>query len=82
MTPAAEWAEEAVLNEAIVEQRLLALEQAVADLQKQVTLRPQSADWLAKVVGSISDEAAFLEALEYGRVFRNADRPEENGESP
>jgi hypothetical protein len=27
------------------------------------------------LIGSISDEAAFLEALEYGRAFRQADKP-------
>jgi hypothetical protein len=30
---------------------------------------------LEKLIGSISDEAAFLEALEYGRTFRQADKP-------
>ena len=28
-----------------------------------------------KISGSISDETAFLEALEFGRAFRYADRP-------
>ncbi|HBE47848.1 MAG TPA: transferase hexapeptide repeat containing protein, partial [Cyanobacteria bacterium UBA11369] len=32
-------------------------------------------NWLDKLIGSISDESAFLEALEYGRAFRQADKP-------
>jgi hypothetical protein len=27
-----------------------------------------------KLIGSISDEAAFIEALDYGRSFRQADK--------
>jgi hypothetical protein len=72
-----------MLNEAIVEQRLAALEQAVADLRHRLTSTHASADWVARVAGSISDEEAFLEALELGRLFRAADRPpEEGGEQP
>jgi hypothetical protein len=62
-----------MLNETIVEQRLITLEQAVSDLQKQVARPP--GNWLTQLIGSISDEAAFLEALEYGRAFRQADQP-------
>jgi hypothetical protein len=32
-------------------------------------------NWLDKLIGSISDESAFLQALEYGRSFRQADKP-------
>jgi hypothetical protein len=36
---------------------------------------------LAQVTGSFKDEPAFAEVLEYGRAFRQADRPpEEAGE--
>ncbi len=63
-----------MLNETILEQRLVILEQAVSDLQRKVESKP-SENWLKKLIGSISDEAAFLEALEYGRAFRQADKP-------
>ncbi|MCC5638418.1 transferase hexapeptide repeat containing protein [Nostoc sp. CHAB 5844] len=53
---------------------MLTLEQAVSDLQRQVKNKP-SDNWLEKLIGSISDESAFLEALEYGRAFRQADKP-------
>lgn len=70
-------------DEAILEQRLAALERAVADLQRRLAGVPVASKWLEKVTGSISDEAAFREALEFGRAFRSADRPPDDpGESP
>jgi hypothetical protein len=63
-----------MLEETIILKRcLLTLEQAVVDLQRRVEDKP-SGDWLEKLVGSVSDEEAFLDALEYGRAFRAADR--------
>ncbi|CBN57041.1 hypothetical protein [Kamptonema sp. PCC 6506] len=67
-----------MLNETTIEQRLVTLEQAVADLQSKS--QSTSENWLEKFTGSISDEAAFLEALEYGRAFRQADRPLDEGD--
>jgi hypothetical protein len=70
-------------DEAALERRLAALEQAVADLQRRLAVPPAAGNWLEKVVGSISDEAAFLEALEYGRAIRHADRPpDDSGDQP
>jgi hypothetical protein len=72
-----------MLDEAILEQRLATLEQTVADLQKKLAVVPAANNWLEKVTGSISDKAAFLEALQYGRAFRQADRPaDEAGDQP
>ncbi|MBD2409846.1 transferase hexapeptide repeat containing protein [Nostoc calcicola FACHB-389] len=62
-----------MLDEANLEQRLLTLEQTVADLKHRVIDAPISSNWLEKVIGSISDEPAFLEALEYGRSLRQGD---------
>ena len=64
-----------MLDEITLEQRLVTLEQAVSDLQRKIESKPPSANWLQKLIGSISDEAAFIEALEYGRTFRQADKP-------
>jgi hypothetical protein len=72
-----------MFDEAILEQRLAILERAVADIQRRLAGVPVTSNWLEKVTGSISDEAAFREALEFGRAFRSADRPpDEPGESP
>jgi len=63
------------------EERLAAVEHAVAELQDQISVVAPTNDWLEKVKGSISDEEAFQKALEYGRTFRDADRPiDHNGE--
>ncbi|MCI0462507.1 MAG: hypothetical protein L0Z62_36620 [Gemmataceae bacterium] len=64
-----------MLDEAILERRLAALERAVADLQRRLASVPVANNWLEKVTGSISDEAAFREALAFGCAFRSADRP-------
>ncbi|NJL39150.1 MAG: transferase hexapeptide repeat containing protein [Leptolyngbyaceae cyanobacterium SM1_4_3] len=64
-----------MLDETILEKRLVTLEKAVSDLQQRVGSKPISKNWLDKFVGSISDELAFLEALEYGRAFRQSDKP-------
>jgi hypothetical protein len=64
-----------MLNETILEKRLVTLEQTVSDLQHKLESKPTSENWLDKLIGSISDEEAFLEALEYGRISRQADKP-------
>lgn len=63
-----------MLDEATLEKRLVTIEQAVAKLQLTVERKP-SENWLENLMGSISDEEAFLEALKYGRAFRQADKP-------
>jgi hypothetical protein len=64
-----------MLNEATIERRLITLEQTVCDLQRKVDSKPAAEGWLQKLTGSVSDEAVFLEALEYGKTFRQSDRP-------
>lgn len=63
-----------MLDEAILERRLATLEQEVADLKRKSQSNSISGNWLDKLIGSISDESAFMEALEYGRAFRQADK--------
>lgn len=64
-----------MLDETVLERRLMTLEKSVADLQHKFESKSSSQNWLEKLIGSISDEGAFLEALEYGRTFRQADKP-------
>ena len=63
-----------------LEQRLTAVERAVAELRSVLTPTAPPADWLEKITGSVTDEAAFREVLELGRAFRRADRPDEDGD--
>lgn len=69
-----------MLDETTIEQRLVTLERAVAELQNKSQSKSTSENWLEKLSGSISDEAAFLAALEYGRAFRQVDRPVDEGD--
>ncbi len=64
-----------MLDETTLERRLTTLEQAVFNLQNKLDSKPSSDNWLEKLIGSISDDAAFLEAIEYGRAFRQSDKP-------
>ncbi|MCL1465702.1 transferase hexapeptide repeat containing protein [Argonema galeatum] len=64
-----------MLNETTIEQRLATIEHTVADLKRRIDSTPTANNWLEKVIGSISDEAAFLEALEYGKSLRYAEEP-------
>jgi hypothetical protein len=64
-----------MLNEVTIERRLATLEQTVYELQQKVDTKPVTETWLQKLTGSISDEAVFLEAREYGKAFRQSDRP-------
>jgi len=67
---------------ASIEERLLAVERAIAELQQR--LGPGEctppANWLERFTGSFKDEPAFKEVIEYGRAFRMEDRPQENQE--
>ena len=60
---------------AILEQRLEVAEGVVADLQRRLGDARRNGNWLEKIAGSISDDAAFLEALEFGRAIQQVDRP-------
>jgi hypothetical protein len=62
-----------------LDRRVSVLEQAVSDLQRQSMMSPKT-DWLERFTGSFKDEPAFDEVIEYGRQFRRADRPDDEGE--
>jgi len=64
-----------MLNETTLEQRLATIEHTVADLKLRIDSTPTAQNWLEKVIGSISEEEAFIEALEYGKSLRYADKP-------
>jgi hypothetical protein len=57
---------------ASLEERLAAVEAAIAQLQKQIAT-PQTTNWLQQISGSFIDEPAFEEVLAYGRAIRQGD---------
>jgi DNA repair exonuclease SbcCD ATPase subunit len=67
-------ASESMQESAGLGQRLATLEQTVAELKHQLVSVAKPGNWIEKVIGSISDESALTEALEYGNAFRHSDR--------
>jgi hypothetical protein len=54
-----------------LEQRLSAVEEAIAQIQKQITTR--QTNWLEEITGSFKDEPAFEDVLTLGRAIRQDD---------
>ena len=52
-----------MLDTATLEKRLITLEKVVFELQYKFESKPSPENWLDKLIGSISDDSAFLEAL-------------------
>jgi virulence-associated protein VagC len=57
-----------------VEERLAAVEAALAELQKQVVINPAKSDWVQQVTGSFEHEPEFEVVLAYGRAIRQGDQ--------
>jgi hypothetical protein len=70
--------EVSMASEESIEQRLAAVERAVADLQRRIASRPAVPNWLERFTGAFKDESAFAEVVAYGRAIRAADRPPED----
>jgi hypothetical protein len=63
-----------------IEQRLAAVEIAVAELQRLLVVQPAATDWLQRFDGAFKDEPAFDEVIAYGRAIRETgDLPEGTG---
>jgi len=58
-----------------IEERLAAVEEAVRELQRRLTILTPALNWLERITGSFKDEPEFEKVLEYGRAIREADRP-------
>jgi hypothetical protein len=59
-----------------MEERLVAMEAAIVDLQKQVALNRASGNWLEQITGSFKDDPVFEEILRYGREYRESHYPD------
>ena len=58
-----------------IEERLTAVEQAIADIQRRLTRFEPEADWIERITGSMEGKPEFEEVLRLGREVRRADRP-------
>jgi hypothetical protein len=66
-----------------VEQRLTCLEDAVAELQRQVAALAPGRNWLEQVAGSMKDVEGFEEMCRLGREFRESQgMPEDEEMAP
>ena len=68
-------------TETLIEQRISAVEAAVAEIQRRLPPPSSAPNWLDQVIGTFKDEPAFEEVIAYGRAFRAADRPPEDAGS-
>ena len=66
--------------EKTLEQRLAALETAVAEIQRRLGLKPASERWWEKIIGLGGDNPDFDKMVQYGQEIRQADRPPEDEE--
>jgi hypothetical protein len=62
-------------NERSIEERLAALEEAVAAIQRRLENQAPVPPGFERMVGAITDLEGFEQVLEYGRAIRQADRP-------
>jgi hypothetical protein len=70
---ASAWDSKVMLTDATIEDRLTALEAAVAELRGNQFIQRPAPDWLEQVIGSFKDEPAFEEVLAYGRAIRKGE---------
>lgn len=69
-----------MISVAPVEQRLSAVEAAIAEIQARLApLAAPPADWLSVLIGSQKDEPAFDEVVALGRVYRGGGDPVGDG---
>jgi hypothetical protein len=58
-----------------IEERVQRLEQAVADLQGQLTTGKPRPGWLARLRGSLKEYPEFDEVARLGKELRDRERP-------
>ena len=54
----------------LIQQRLVAVETAVAEIQRRPGNETPAQNWVERVSGSFKDEPAFGEVVAYGRALR------------
>ena len=61
-----------MMTQTQLEERLLAVETALQEMQRCLATLPPAPHWLDEIIGSCKDEPAFEEAMAFGRAFREA----------
>lgn len=69
-----------MMTQTQLEERLLAVETAVKEIQRRLATLPPTPNWLDEIIGSFKDEPAFEEVIALGRAFRESQPyPDEPG---
>ena len=69
-----------MMTQTQLEERLLAVETALAEMQRRLATLPPAPNWLDEIIGSFKDEPAFEEVIALGRAFRESQPyPDEPG---
>jgi len=61
-----------MMTQTQLEERLLAVETALKEIQRRLATLPPAPNWLDEIIGSFKDEPAFEEVIAFGRAFREA----------
>jgi len=61
-----------MMTQTQLEERLLAVETALQEIQCRLATLPPPPNWLDEIIGSFKDEPAFEEVIAFGRAFREA----------
>ena len=61
-----------MMTQTQLEERLLAVETALKEIQRRLATLPPAPNWLDEIIGSFKDEPAFEEVIAFGRAFRQA----------
>lgn len=68
-----------ITNEELV-RRLEVLERRMDELASVARVQKPQPGWLDSLTGMFADEPEFAKVVEYGRQFRNSDRPPDDDE--
>ena len=61
-----------MMTQTQLEERLLAVEAALQEMQRRLATLPPTPNWLDEIIGSFKDEPAFEEVIALGRAFRES----------
>ena len=61
-----------MMTQTELEERLLAVETALQEMQRRLATLQPPPNWLDEIIGSFKDEPAFEEVIAWGRAFRES----------
>jgi hypothetical protein len=62
----------------VLEQRVAAVEVAIAEIHRKLEGNEPETDWVERFRGAFKDEPEFAEVSSLGRAIREEDRPQES----